>query len=584
MNSAEVSLINFNDLSSYVRGLTNGIKAMFTQFNLKFPVTNFPRDFQESNADSYILLGKGIPLGLNKKAYQTIDNYLRGAEDRSGLRPELDNFYGNGGTTGYTHELTPQEYEKKIGKEVKRLIKNRKLANNRKAIAEWLTRYNQRFEDSVRFSVYLNARKNGMSIKDACFRSRNATVDFNIRGKGSPWLGTLWGFFEVGVNSLAKDSDYFLGLGPVIRKRAIRVAIAYALAGFLDAMWNSWAYPDDDDNKDDDYYNRSLYMRHNYLNIPLPGKTRYYVPVALPQFWRCFFGIGAMTYDYFIGQKGKLGLGEALGGIGLNFIDSLFPIPITSAYQDGHFDPVAPFVPLIAKPWYEIHKNRNFLGQQIYREPFTKQQEKDIAQSSLYKNNVNTAYKFFTDLLARAGGKDNDSRYYINKHGERDHILGIMDWNPSKIEHVVSGYLGGTGDFASDVFTTFNQLVNPNEDFDFRNAPFLNAFVRKTPEAKWTVIREYRSLKDYIEGMDAQESNYLEMTKEGDSQAKKKLELFEKNGYDQGYKATLDKYEEKINRLSKYINYQTGEGADEVIGLMEKAVNDINDLKQKNNR
>jgi hypothetical protein len=572
--------------SMSLREFTNWMKSMFTQFNLKFPVTNFPRDFQESSIDSYILFGHGIPLKQNKRAYLAIDRYLRGKEIGE-LGPEVNNFYENGGTTGYTHELTPQEYERKIGKEVNHLLNDGKINLTRKAISDWLTRYNQRFEDSVRFAVYLNARAEGLGIKDACYRSRNATVDFNIRGKGSPWLGTVWGFFEVAVNSLAKNTDYFVRMGKTARKRAIQTAVAYTIVGFMEAMLNDWAYGDDDDDDEDNYYNRSRWMRHNYLNIPLPGETKLYVPIALSQFWRGFKGMGAMFYDYFIGQRGKLGIGEALGGIGLNFIDALFPVPVTNIYQNGEFHPGAPFVPLILKPWYEIEQNRNFMGQQIYKKPFTTKQEQDIADSSLYKDNVNTAYKFFTDLLARTTWKDNDSKYYLNKKGERkkiEGIAGILDLNPSKIEHVVSGYLGGTGDFVSDIITTAGQLINPDEDFDFKNAPFLNAFIRKTPEAKWNIIREYNQLKDYIEGMDTQESNYMKMAETGDKQALDKLKSLKLNNYDQSYAVLLEFYDNQISELSKYVDYLTGDGTDPVIEKMKEAIDQINELKFKNKK
>lgn len=564
-----------------LREFTNGMKAMFTQFNLKFPITNYPRDFGESNIDSYILFGHGIPLKINKQAYQAIDRYLRGTNDHSGLQTEVENFYNNGGTTGYTHELTPQEYEEKIGKEVKRLLKEGKFNLAKKALSDWLTRYNQRFEDSVRFSVYLNARKQGLSVKDSCYRSRNATVDFNIRGKGSPLLGTVWGFFEVAVNSLAKDAGYFTNFGPIARKRAIQVATAFVITGFMEAMLNDWAYGDDDDDNDDNYYNRSRWMRHNYLNIPLPGNTKLYVPIALPQFWRAFKGMGGMIYDYFIGQRGKLGIGEALGGIALNFVDAMFPVPVTGIYQEGEFHPWAPFIPLFVKPFYEIGINQNFAGQKIYREPFTKEQERDIADSSLYRENVNTAFKFFTDMLAKAAGKDNDSRYYINKEGERDHIAGILDLNPSKIEHLVSGYLGGTGDFVSDIITTAGQLANPNEDFDFKNTPFLNAFIRKTPEAKWNIIRDYYNLKGYIEGMDTQEDKYLDQVKEGNKEAKENFKAIKSNAYDQRYYNILRNSEKRISKLSKYVDYMTGEGSDPVIDEMKEAIDQINELKLK---
>lgn len=184
-------------------------------------------------------------------------------------------------------------------------------------------------------------------------------------------------------------------------------------------------------------------------------------------------------------------------------------------------------------------------------------------------------------MLAKAAGKDNDSRYYINKEGERDHIAGILDLNPSKIEHLVSGYLGGTGDFVSDIITTAGQLANPNEDFDFKNTPFLNAFIRKTPEAKWNIIRDYYNLKGYIEGMDTQEDKYLDQVKEGNKEAKENFKAIKSNAYDQRYYNILRNSEKRISKLSKYVDYMTGEGSDPVIDEMKEAIDQINELKLK---
>ena len=66
---------------------------------------------------------------------------------------------------------------------------------------------NRIFEDTTRFAVYLSARDRGLSIKDAAFESRNASVDFNMRGKGTRVIESLFAFFKAGVNALQKNAQ-----------------------------------------------------------------------------------------------------------------------------------------------------------------------------------------------------------------------------------------------------------------------------------------------------------------------------------------------------------------------------------------
>ena len=226
------------------------------------------------------------------------------------------------------------------------------------------------------------------------------------------------------------------------------------------------------------------------------------------------------------------------------------------------------------------------MGYRIAKEPFTEQQKADLAASGLGKDNVNPAIKFFTDMLFKWGGGDNASRYYTDKNGEGQTVSGALDWNPSKIEHLISGYFGGTGQFMSDLVTTAFQALAPEQEVDFRNAPFVNAFIKKTPEAKWKVIREYYELKDGLDGFDERKRQYWNQTmesgdpnSEGANQYKKTVS---KNYY-QAYKATLDIYDGVIDSYSERVNYKTGEGTDKVVKSMQDAIDAINELKKEYN-
>lgn len=76
---------------------------------------------------------------------------------------------------------------------------------------------------------------------------------------------------------------------------------------------------------------------------------------------------------------------------------------------------IAPLVPTAVRPFYEANiTNRDFMGSQISKEPFTKALERQLAASSLHKRNVNPAIKAVTDFLSKdLGGKYGDLKVDI---------------------------------------------------------------------------------------------------------------------------------------------------------------------------
>jgi hypothetical protein len=576
-------------LNISLRDLTNLNKAMFTQFNLQFPVTNIPRDFFESNFDSYIVNGKPVSLKTNKQAVQAIDQYLRGKKDTTGLRSMVQAFYENGGTTGHTRTRTPEEYQKDILDKIKKLQKNGLKKGMGEISKEWVTRWNQRFEDGVRFSVFMNEIKAGKTPQQAAFRSRNATVDFNIRGKLSPVLGFMWGFFEVSATALAKTGDYMAGKGSSIgvsvknkkiQQRAIKAAGFMMLLGFVDAFLNDLLLGDDDD--ENKYYNRSRWMRHNYINISFPG-SKLYVPIPLPPGWRAFKGFGAVLYDYTIGQRGKLDIEDAAWQVVQNFVDGYSPVPVMQVYnsetKEWQFGSLV--TPLIFKPFYEISKNVNYMGLPIAKKPFTTEQEELLANHSLSKENTGVAARYFADLAWKMGGGDTQYNFKFDKDKNRIEIHPIYDWNPSKISHVVQGYGGGTFTFFGNILTTVARAFNPDEEIDLKQAPFVNAILKKTGEARWETIKEYRSLAEDIKGMGVLSGEYMKRIIKREKNAKSKYINIEGSPYLQKYKTILEAADDEIKLKAQKVDYRTGEGEDAVIEKMKSTIEKINKLKKE---
>jgi hypothetical protein len=339
---------------------------------------------------------------------------------------------------------------------------------------------------------------------------------------------------------------------------------------------------DDEDDPDSSYYNLNPYMRQNYLVIPLPKigdlrkKSNKYLSVPLPQFWRGFKSIGSIAFDV---ATGKMKAGEAVTTALGNFAGGLLPVDIGGFYKSGEFS-IAPLVPTISKPVVELIENRNYMGYTIKKEPFTREQKKYLANAGLGKDNVNPAAKFFTDLLFRWSGGDSRYKYYTDKQGRTRKVL--LDVNPSTVEHLFKGYTGGTGGVFSDLLTTVSQALDPEEEVDFRNVPFVDKFIRKAPEAKWNIISEYYDLKEDNDRDVVLMKEYEKKGREtGDVSQYSRMATDE---YRVMRRQLFDTYEDRISDLTKTATKDDMETADLVIEMMDRCIGQVKELEARYRR
>jgi hypothetical protein len=567
------------------------MKATMTQWNVQFPVSNFPRDMFESSITQAIKGENGAGVIKHyEDSFPAIIRALRGKADPGNRYDNyLKEFHNTGASTGFTHSMTPYQIETQIGKDLDRMMRDgsvigmlRNLPFNAiRVISAW----NMIFEDATRLSVYINAREGGKTSKEAASEAKEASVNFNRKGKMSKAFDSWFGFFNAVTQGAQKNASLFKRYP----KRAAVAAASFVLIGYMEALMNA-SLPGDDD---DDYWNISEYMRQNYLILPnfpkmigqlLTGekinKGDRYMSFPLPHFWRAFKSLGTLLYEK---QQGKTSLPMVGAKFAGNLFTSLTPVDIPGMFAGGELNVFRPFIPTFIQPVYQIHENMNYMGLKIANEPFTKAQKTQLADSGLGKANVNPAIKFFTDAIFRAAGGDNETRYYTDKDGNVKevgiHLAGnrviSMDYNPSKIQHIITGYTAGTGKFFMDVFKTAYSAVAPGETIDFKDIPFVNAFIRKTPEAKWNIIKEYYSLKKEIEGVDVLSKAYYNLAKY-DQYAK-----VASNGYYNEYAAVVEGLDKAVQGLMGKMDYKTASGSEKVLDLMKTAIGRVNEIKLK---
>ena len=562
---------------------TNILKANLTQWNVVFPFTNHLRDSQEGPVTQYIKHGKpGLKtLGKYPSAYGALFRYIFTKPDLSKqMDRDVVDFYENGGATGYTHGRTVEDIEKQIEKDVSGMIHRgvigKTLVDPVKTLLSGISFWNQFFEDASRLAVYRAAISMGMSKKDAAYESKEATINMNRKGLLSKQFDAWTAFFNVALEGTNKN----ISLAKHYPRRFAIVATGYMMLGYLNNLLWSMLGDDDDDLQ---YKNISPYMRQNYLTIPNPvafftgNKSNRYVSIPLAQFWRAFFAAGNISYDV---MAGRMKAGEAFLYAGADMVNAVSPIDVGGFWVKGKFS-IAPLVPTITRPVVEIYQNRDFLGNTIYKKPFTRALENYYADAGLGKKNANPAAKMLTDFLYATvgrGDKETYLEYRTNKKGDDKKIIELLDWNPSKIEHIFKGYLGGTGAFVSDLITTVGQGIG-EEDIDFKNIPFINKFVRTIPEAKWAVIDQYYSNSDVFKRNEFSEGSAEKIADTtGDYENLSKIQT---NEYRMEFQAIMSYYSKQITDTYKDYDFDYEAGNKMAVDLMTMANEEVSALQAK---
>lgn len=540
--------------------ITNIQKALYTSWNITFPVKNILRDMPEAASHILIKYGpkqagdfsKEIPKAAaasRRFLYGKLDPKRDNAGNALNNDAHFEDFASIGGMTGFTHLKTPEEYQKEISARVKRAEKNRF------SLKEGLERFSELFEDTTRFAAYKSAVMNGMDKRDAALLAKEVSVNFNRKGKLSKSFDAIYAFFNAALQAGQKN----LKLAKDYPKAFAGVAAGWVILGGLIAEMNRLF-----DDDDDEYERLNKFVRMNYLVFPIGNGEYFRMP--LPQFFRGFYAMGANISDF---AHGKTELLPALADGTLNFANALTPVEL-SAFFDKDSPWYSSLVPTVFKPFSEVAENKDFMNYPIYKEAFTKDLEEKLADSGMHKNNVNTTYKFITDALFELGGGDTKFNYYYDpKTKENKDVPSMLDINPSKIEYLVKGYTGGSGAFVNDLANTLLQLTTTGT-VDQDNIPYVNSFIRKYPEKKWSVIGDYYKL---VEKNDKWQKSMKEYKKQEDYEifrdmladkskrdrnnaikvADKQMEFLKKKFDNE--KMTLDQYlEEKAKIAEQVIN------------------------------
>ncbi|MDR1591893.1 MAG: hypothetical protein LBS16_03290, partial [Prevotellaceae bacterium] len=570
--------------------VTRFMAAMFTQYNPVFAVKNLLKDMQSAIIFSNVEFGsdyteqflknlggsinearKYVGLGINRAGHYgtgvRLHNENRQFNENTELGRLLKEFFEDGSATGWSYLKNIDTLGKDIRKKIAPTT-SQKIAGYASslvttpaaafaAITEWS-------ELITRFNTYRTSRQMGYSRKQAANHAKEITVNFDRKGENRIF-SHLYAFF----NASLQGTNRFLRLwnkdGGVHHKQLIEVAAWFMVLGFV----NTLLTPDDpDDERVFGEYDRM----QNYVfgNIKLPA----------PQFFRGFLGMGVQAALFALNEKrGETALVDGLQfALGETFLPNQLNVSELVAYDDergklqldltGYLREAAPTA---LSPEVDILLNRKFTGGKVYREPYVKSQEGKIPQTQLGMKKANPLLQAFTDWLVIASGNSPQAKTNYD-------IPYLLDINPSKLEHEISGRTGGTGTFIMNMVTLLTQAAQG--EFDINNVPVANSMYKPyRGDAIYT--QKYWKLKNRVDDWKAREKALEKDAKDVDSPtsllSRKKLEqLSSEQGKDYERHRLIKQSETLLKSLKNFQPENNNEASREATKQLDALIKALN--------
>ena len=457
INDAQLAMALRGVNRQKVDGLMRGVKAftrfysgLMTRFNPEFVVSNKIRDLQEvavylASKNEIGFKGTAEAIIKDPISVKDVTDAIRG-KDTEGAKL-YKQMKMDGGTTGGMGLSIREQLEIDIDR-----IRSINRSMPRKAaeiVLRSIDAWNTIFEDSSRLSVYRQALKQGLSRNKAAVLAKEASVNFNKMGTGSPVVNALYMFSNASVQGTAK-------MLRAMRNPKVLATVLTLLGGavFLVNEYN--------DKKDKDWRKKiSKWDRLNGFNIVI-STNKGIKYVTIPISW------GLKPIKVFFDSLGDIASGynksvpDALSNLVASTIEAYNPA--------GGTDIVSTITPSILDLPVDIARNRSWTGGKIRPD---------------WNNSAPASIQYFDSLRKKLTGQ---------KLIEATKDLGDkgIELSPADMNYAFEQLIGGTG---RAVTKTLNTIVGVAQGKpQAKEIPFVSRFYRDISEEE---IRE--SGKDFTE-------------------------------------------------------------------------------------
>lgn len=562
--------------------LNRQLSSLYTTLNPDFIGSNYVRDALYSNTMVYVKEGAkyGGSFNFNFAKYNPAEmanlyaRYNKGSLDTSNETHRLFlEFMQNGGETGFVNLKQIEKRKSEIAKAIKRDGRI-SAAQIWGGLSDAVDFANRAVENSARFAAYVTSRKSGRSVGRSVYDAKEISVNFNRKGSGSKFMGAegqtkagnaaafvsgagrgLYIFWNAGLQGLTNFSRQ-IGRHP---GRAL--TLAALLFGFGALMSYLGNRDDDDENN---YFNLPKYIRRSNVCYKIGDL---FVTIPLPVEYRSFYGLGELASSTLAGKED--GTTKDIAKEAVSQVSQLSPIDFAEGGGGLHA-----LIPSAVKPIVEAETNTAWTGLPIYKD-----------------NDFNKNMPEYTKVYKTANGHLVEIARALNDAtGGNKYKKGFIDINPAKMEYVLKGMLGGAFSFPDKLVKTTETIMGDRE-FDWRNTPFANRFVKNADErTEYKALNEqYFKLKDEMDVVKQQLKGFEKEADAGNEKYEKALlQLEDSKDYERlelfkDYEKELKGLNDELKELRMSPDYDKAEEKElqkEIAELQRQLIDEMREIKK----
>ena len=576
-----------NDFLKRLRNLNNFLAQMATQRNPEFIFRNLIRDrfyameaarVKDGATDpQYVgrlqknwISAVGQVVGLTAR-YNSGTLNMNDAQDRM-----FYEFMMNGGATGVTRLLNPEEYKGEIADIAKEMQRGKfHYAKVAKLVTKYVDLFGSVSEAITRFATYRTSRELGRSVARSVWDAKEITTNFNKKGAGSKairkddgrWLrmsGETASFFKnfvIFTNANVQGFHNQWQLAKNNPKRFIaRFVAKWVALGFAMPLINNLLvglFGGDDDH----YQDLPETARRNSLCLFVPKVGWVKIPLGFGL--RSAYAMGGLLSERLFYPKGDYtSMTRSLFNIALD----LMPLSMGSSEQDWWLN----VVPSSLRPLAENIANKDWTGRPIVNE---------------YINENWPEYRRANNHTSPVSVYISEGLNYLT--GGDEYTPGFVNLNPSQFEHIALGLLSGVGTLVGNTFETTANLIQ-GEELDTRHIPFLKDFFSTSGGVTHTsaVKRNFYALKDEYEKTKVRVLGYEREEADGknDPESVARRVDFTQNSAEYKRYEVMDEAVSEVNSLRKDLKEATTPEEvkaleSEMQQVMEDAINDVRAIK-----
>ena len=576
-----------NDFLKRLRNLNNFLAQMATQRNPEFIFRNLIRDRFYAMEAARVKEGAIDPQYMGRLQRNWISavgqvvgltaRYNSGTLDMNDAQDRMFyEFMMNGGATGVTRLLNPEEYKGEIADIAKEMQRGKfHYAKVAKLVTKYVDLFGSVSEAITRFATYRTSRELGRSVARSVWDAKEITTNFNKKGAGSKairkddgrWLrmsGETASFFKnfvIFTNANVQGFHNQWQLAKNNPKRFIAHFVAKWVAlGFAMPLINNLLvglFGGDDDH----YQDLPETARRNSLCLFVPKVGWVKIPLGFGL--RSAYSLGGLLSERLFYPKGDYtSMTRSLFNIALD----LMPLSMGSSEQDWWLN----VVPSSLRPLAENIANKDWTGRPIVNE------------------NVNENWSEYR----RANNRTSNISIKISEAlsdmtGGDEYTPGFVNLNPSQFEHIALGLLSGVGTLVGNTYETTANLVQ-GEKLDTRHIPFLKDFFSTSGGVTHTsaVKRNFYALKDEYEKSKVRVLGYEREEADGknDPESVARRVDFRKNSKEYKRYEVMDRAVSEVNRIRRYMKEATTPEEVKKMEIdqqkvMEDAINDVRAIK-----